>query len=392
MIYRKFKADYLFTGTAMLGADSVLITKTDGEVVEIINKKDAGEDIKIYKGIITPGFINAHCHLELSHMKGLIPEKTGLVDFVFKVVEERHFPEEEILDAIDKAEQEMLQSGIVAVGDICNNLFSLPQKLKHHLDYYNFIEVSGWLPALSKVRWEKTKNVYDAFLEKTAFTSLVPHSPYSVSDDLWEHITPFLKNKVTCIHNQETSFEDELFLQGTGDFVRMYKMMNIDNSFFSPTKKSSLQTFFHRLAKAASLILVHNTFTSQADISYVKNNRPAIELLSFCLCTNANLYIENTLPPVEMLIKNNCFIILGTDSLAGNRSLNILDEMKTIHQYFPHINVSTMLQWATINGARALQMDKTLGSFEKGKKAGVVLIENVEGLKLKQNSTSKRIV
>ena len=93
-----------------------------------------------------------------------------------------------------------------------------------------------------------------------------------------------------------------------------------------------------------------------------------------------------------MLIKNDCFIILGTDSLASNRGLNILDEMKTIQQNFPHINVSTMLQWATINGAKALQMDKNLGSFEKGKKPGVVLIENAEGLKLKQNSTSKRIV
>jgi imidazolonepropionase-like amidohydrolase len=93
-----------------------------------------------------------------------------------------------------------------------------------------------------------------------------------------------------------------------------------------------------------------------------------------------------------MLIKNNCFIILGTDSLAGNRGLNILDEMKTIYKNFPHISVSTMLQWATINGAMALQIDNILGSFEKGKKPGVVLIENVEGLQLNQNSTSKRLV
>ncbi len=89
----------------MLDADCVLITTTNGEVIEITNEKDAGDDIKIYKGIITPGFINAHCHLELSHMKGLIPEKTGLVDFVFKVVNERHSPEEEIFEAINKAEK-----------------------------------------------------------------------------------------------------------------------------------------------------------------------------------------------------------------------------------------------------------------------------------------------
>ncbi len=171
----------------------------------------------------------------------------------------------------------------------------------------------------------------------------------------------------------------------------MYKMMNIDNSFYSPSKKSSLQTYFNKFLKAASLILVHNTFISQGDISYVKDNRQGIELVSFCLCPNANLYIENILPPVEMLIKNNCSIVLGTDSLAGNRSLNILNEMKTIQQYFPHINMSIMLKWATLNGARALHMDKTYGSFEKRKTPGVVLIENVQDLRLTHKSTSKRI-
>lgn len=95
----------------------------------------------------------------------------------------------------------------------------------------------------------------------------------------------------------------------------------------------------------------------------------------FCLCINANQYIENALPPIEMLRKNNCTIVLGTDSLASNWSLNILDEIKTIKQNFPAIALEEMLQWATINGAKALQMENDLGSFEKGKKPGVVLID-----------------
>jgi hypothetical protein len=82
-------------------------------------------------------------------MKGLIPEKTGLVDFVFKVVNERHFGEDEILDAIANAEDEMFSNGIVAVGDICNNTITLSQKLKGRLAYYNFIEVFGWSPQVA---------------------------------------------------------------------------------------------------------------------------------------------------------------------------------------------------------------------------------------------------
>src|SRR5690348_16599701 len=106
MSYLKFIADHLFTGTEMLDSNAVLITDKKGEVKNIVSKENAGEDVQYFKGILSPGFVNCHCHLELSHMKGLIPEKTGLVDFVFKVVTERHFDEEEILDAIAKAEDE----------------------------------------------------------------------------------------------------------------------------------------------------------------------------------------------------------------------------------------------------------------------------------------------
>lgn len=92
-----------------------------------------------------------------------------------------------------------------------------------------------------------------------------------------------------------------------------------------------------------------------------------------------------------MLIKNNCNIVLGTDSIASNWSLNLLDEMKTIQKKLPDISLEKILQWATYNGATALLMDD-LGSFEKGKIPGIVLIENVENLQLKKTSTAKRIL
>lgn len=380
----------------MLGSDKILIAKNSGEVEEIIDEHLACEDVETFKGILCPGFINCHCHLELSHMKGLIPEKTGLVDFVYKVVNERHFAEEEILNAIATAEDEMFANGIVAVGDICNNLLTLPLKQKKRLAYYNFIEASGWLPTISQIRFERSLNLYKEFsIHNSQFlshNSIVPHAPYSVSDELWKLITPYFENKTVSIHNQETLFEDELFLHGSGDFIRMYELMKIDNTHHQPTKKSSLESYFSKLSKAASVILVHNTFTKETDIKFAMENKAKDQILSFCICINANLYIENALPPIELLRKNNCNIILGTDSLASNWSLNILDEMKTIQKKIPGITLEKMLQWATQNGAKALQMDKDVGSFEKGKNPGVILIENVDDIKLTQETTSKRIL
>lgn len=354
--------------------DHVLITDEAGIVQDIVAALDAGDDVQKLDGILSPGFINCHCHLELSHMKGLIPEGKGLVDFVFAVVTQRHFPEEQILEAIDSAEQEMLQNGIVAVGDICNNLLTLPQKEQHNLHYYNFVEASGWLPNIAQLRFDRSKVYYDVFSGEFP-TSFVPHAPYSVSHELWELITPFFRNKVACIHNQETAFEDELFLSNSGDFMRMYEMMKLDTSHHKPSGKSSLQTYFNRLEAAEHVVLVHNTFTKEEDVLFVKAQRPADEV-SFCLCANANQYIERSLPPVDMLRKHGCNIVLGTDSLASNWSLSIVDEMKTIRKNFPAIPVEEMLTWATINGANALHMTNKLGSFEKGKQPGVVLMSD----------------
>jgi len=386
----------------MLGADTVLITDEQGKIEDLVNVKEAGDDIQQLTGILSPGFINCHCHLELSHMKGLVPEQTGLVDFVLKVVNERHFPEEEILDAIAKAEDEMLANGIVAVGDICNNTLTLHQKKLQRLAYYNFIEVSGWLPAVAQTRFERSLRYYHSFKQlhpanggtnSKLQTALSPHAPYSVSDELWQLMSPYFENNTVTIHNQETNFEDDLFTKGKGDFTRMYGMMNMDTSFFKPTGKSSLQSYLHKLAKAKRVLLVHNTFTKEEDVAFASLESGVWSLeLFFCLCVNANQYIEQAVPPVDMFCKNNCQLVIGTDSLASNWSLSVMDELKTITKHFPDIPLSELLQWATVNGARALQMDEVLGSFEKGKQPGVLLIEQLEKNKINEGSTVKRIM
>jgi cytosine/adenosine deaminase-related metal-dependent hydrolase len=390
MRYRKFKADYLFNGKNFLD-DKVLIISENGSVEDIVDIAEAGEDISFYEGIISPGFINAHCHLELSHLQNMIPERTGLIDFVLAVVSQRHFSEEKILDAIKNGEKEMVKNGIVAVGDISNNSLTISQKQKNNISYYNFVETTGWLPQIADARFEKSYSFYQEYLNNGLKSSIVPHAPYSVSDNLWEKIIPLFPGKTVTIHNQETADEDLFFLEAAGNFTKMYKMMNIDNSFYKARKIRSVESYFHKFSSAESVILVHNTFTRREDLDFIQKNK-SDQLISFCLCPNANLYIENALPPVNLFLENDCNIILGTDSLASNHQLNILEEIKTIVKNFPGIKTESLLQWATINGAMALQMDKELGSFEKGKTPGVVLIENVEDGKITERSGIKNLL
>lgn len=383
MAYFKFQGEGLFTGRQLLPADQVLITSGKGVIEAIVPEKEAGEGVQQLSGIVCPGFVNTHCHLELSHMKGLLPEKTGLVGFVTGVMQQRHFEQEKIQEAIAAAESEMLENGIVAVGDICNTPHTTAQKAHKNIQYHNFIEVSGFMPQGAAARFEQALKTYALF--DPAHTSLTPHAPYSVSKPLFEMINQHSAGKTVSVHNQETPQENAFFIDGVSEFRDLYSLLGADISFYQPPGCTSLQCWLPEMNLPSSLLLVHNTCISETDIQFAQQRAAGLnQLLYWTLCPNANLYIENMLPPVAALRANNCAITLGTDSLASNWQLSILSELQVLRTHFTEVPLEELLQWATLNGAQALGMQDSLGSFEKGKQPGVLLLhkrlENVKRL------------
>lgn len=380
-MYRKYKPSGIFNGKEILPPGNVLITTTGGIIEAIVPEAEAGDAVQQLSGILSPGFINAHCHLELSHFKGKIPEHTGLVNFAQQVMSRRaENTMEEKLVAMQAAQLEMWQGGIVAVGDICNGTDSIPAKQNSPLYWYNFIETTGFVDAAAQNRLASAEEILRQFREQlSTFNfqfSIVPHAPYSVSKTLFRLINEKTAAQLISIHNQETAAEDELYKNKKGGFLELYQNFGIDISNFVPTGKTSLQSWLPYFTGEQKIISVHNSFTGQDDIDFAKNR------LSYCLCPNANLYIENILPPVELLLKNNCHIVLGTDSYASNHQLSIMAEINTIQKNFPQIPLATVLQWATINGAKTLGIDDVFGSFEKGKKPGLMLVEDGEAKKI----------
>ena len=392
MSYRKFKADYLFDGYKILPSDTVLICDQDGKIEELLCETEVGGEIEKIPGMIIPGLINCHCHLELSHLQGLIPEKQGLVNFVLSVMSLRfqEFPLKN--DAILRAETMMLEEGIVAVGDICNTIDTVSAKQAKRLYYYNFIELSGWAPELARIRYDAGWKLAASFMEMGLDEnriSLSPHAPYSVSDNLWELMNKNFVNKTISIHNQESAAENEFFLSETGDLLRLYKKMNLTASHFQIPRIRSLPYYLPKLREASKILLIHNTYMAEADIMEAREFK---ENLFFCFCPLANLYIENRLPDIPLFLKQKARVVLGTDSLASNHQLSILEEMKTIKKSFPNISTLEMLVWATSNGAKALNLSSTLGEFAKGKKPGIVLIENLSGGEIGTSSKSRRLI
>ena len=392
MGYLKFRADKLFDGYRFLEGDKVLIVDEEGAFSGIVSADEAGDDVQQLSGILTPGLINCHCHLELSHLKNVIPPHTGLIEFLCSVVTKRGFLPEIIQQEIVKAEKEMYDGGIVAVGDIGNTADTVAVKSKSNIRWQNFVEVLSFTDAKAEENFRHYKGVAELLetqLQNSNVkhrTSLVPHAPYSISPKTFQLINEATKGQIISLHNQEHPAENDLYETGTGDYLQFFKIFGIDKSPFPVTGVSSLRSVLPYFNNGQTIFLIHNTSTQEEDIIWANEYAAANGLkLVYCICINANLYIENKVPPIDLLMKHNCHIVLGTDSYSSNWQLSIAKEIEAVHKHFPHVSIETILQWAISSGAKALDWNDGLGSFEKGKKSGLVLMS-------KDFSESKRIL
>ncbi len=373
---RKITADRLYpVSSAPLEKTVVVI---DGEGTVLALEPEAAHDpasVERYSGVLIPGFVNTHCHLELSHMKGAVPTGTGLIPFITDVVTKRNFPPETIADAIERAEEEMLQGGIVAVGDISNTSDTFAVKARGRLRYYTFVEAFDFLQdAGADKAMRDWQGVYEAVPDSAhSRKALVPHAPYSVSATLFRRIAQANAGKkvTVSIHNQETPDENALFLSGTGGFYDFYARFGIDLSTFQPTGRPSIYYALEYLDPGQRTLFVHNTLTTPDDIRTAQRWSPNV---FWATCPNANLYIENRLPNYRYFLEAQARLTIGTDSLTSNWQLSILEEMKTIARYQSYVPFEELLRWATLNGAQALGFEEELGSIEVGKKPGLLLL------------------
>lgn len=374
----KITANIIYDGKGNSLNEKVIVFNHDGVILDVVNKEEAGESsiIKHYTGALCPGFINTHCHLELSHLKNRIEEHTGLDNFVKEIEKQRKATPEEMQEAAIKADEEMLANGIVAVGDISNSDYTFRLKQISKIYYHQFIELFSFHPDKAEQAFQRGVNLYNSFKDNTTDkknVSITPHAPYSASDKLLGLITQHAveNGNIQTIHSQESSDENCFFKNKTGKLFERLTNWGVDVAFWRAPGVSSLKATLPKLSSTNNLLLVHNTFTNEEDIIFAMQKH---QHLFWCLCPNANLYIENNLPPIDLLLKHNCKIALGTDSVASNHQLSVWEEIKTIQKHSPQIPLAQIIQWACNNGAEFLRIDNVMGSIEKNKKPGIVNI------------------
>jgi cytosine/adenosine deaminase-related metal-dependent hydrolase len=366
---RRISAQYLFTQAGKPLKRGVVTVADDGTVT---NVEDTGGDFResagteFYSGIIIPGLVNCHSHLELSHMRGLIPPGAGLNEFVASVRDRRGASPETVIKEAARADREMYEEGVTACGDISNNALTINIKRESAIRYHTFAEVFGLDPAVSDTRMSEALKLVAETEAAQLPVQITPHALYSVSGPLSKMIVKQIHpGSVISLHFLESDDERKMTRRHTEAVMELSGL-------------------------ASHLILVHNTVITREE---------AVTAASagntwFCLCPSSNMYISGKMPPAAMLREVTDRIVAGTDSLASSGHLSMITELRLLQEAAPGIPLEEIIAWGTINGARALKMDSILGSIEPGKRPGLLLVEPVDlvNMRLLPESRVRRLL
>ena len=378
-------ADAIYTPEGWL-EQHVIETDADGKVLSL-RPMLPRENVPHHKGVLVPGFINAHCHLELSHLAGIIEKGLGMVPFILEVVKNRgSFSEKDQIDAITKALQFSYEKGVVGIGDISNDTTTAEPKRQQPVLTHTFIELIGLVPEKADEILENSQKQLQAF--EGLPTTLTLHAPYSVSVPLAQGVSQRSPERMS-IHLWESQAEIDLFRDASGPFINFNERLGLP----LPVAKGKDPAAYisQHIAKDQPVLWVHLTEASSDQLEWLMTAFPNSY---FCLCPRSNVYLHDKLPDVNRFIPFSDRICLGTDSLASNDDLDVWQEALCLTDNFPQLTLHQLVSWLTTQAAHALGMDQILGDFSPGKKPGINLIQVdfSKGEKIHGNTTVEKIL
>ena len=366
--------EYILMPDSSIKSGMAVLTANDGTIQDVLPADDClipDENTFHYCGLLLPGLVNSHCHLELSWSRGLYPEHAGMETFYGAMtgVHSRRPSHKIIMADIQHAIDELQRQGVVAVADISNTDITLVAKMKSDIRFHTFLEVFGSNEAEAKIRFNDLLSLQSVFAEENQSCSLSAHTLMTLSDTLMSLLMTRISSKGLphSIQFLESNEENEYF-----ENKRPIKNVHGNNAVASRFNSAS-EAACKCLPKKSRVMFVHNTF---ADKKTIENILAHFDDPWFCCCPVSNQYITGCLPDVPMITKLTPNILIGTDSLSSNHELNMFAEIDLLLQKFPVLKPETLLTAATLNGARFLGINERFGSIEKNKKPGLVLLEN----------------
>ena len=338
---------------------------------------DSVAGVEFFPGILIPGMINAHCHLELSYLRGAIAEATGFAGFAREIGRVRgNYTTEERLNAASAADSSMWHEGVEAVVDIANDDLIMPIKERSKIEYHTLFEFFGLMT--------QSTETHETTARRYKHSGVTPHSTYSLQDEVFRTVAERGSEPIS-IHFLESDAESALYNR-SGSLWEWYARMGWECDFLNygcPTRRITESVPAER-----PTMLVHGCKATAEDVEMINEHfrTPA----TWVLCPESNRYISGLTPPIAMLREMGAQIAIGTDSLASARHLSMVENMRLLGD----IPLAELLTYATLNGAKALGIADKKGSLEVGKQPGLAVISgvNLHEMRLTEDSISTRII
>lgn len=392
---RRVAASFVYT----LDSDAPIrngFVEYDAEDGRILAVGECGPDEEVRQGAVIPGFVNSHCHIELSHLHGKFRKGTGMAGFIDQINALRDWAGADVKARLTQEWMDkMWKDGVSAMSDISNDDSSFKVKSSHKIYTRTFLEVFGSEPEMCDGVMSDVTKLKETADAEGIDAAPTPHSCYTMSPQLLSaSAAAGLESGYLSYHSQESQEEEDLLISGSGAMYENRKRSGMSTP--PVTGESSLKYFIDRLAAAKPapydehILLVHNVCLKQGDIDAAKR---VMNNVYWAVCPLSNIFIHNALPPIPIMRENGLAITVGTDSLSSNDDLDMVKELVCIKQNFAEVPMNEILVWACLNGARFLSKEDTLGSIAPGKTPGIVFVSNVdEDGSFTSDSRSERLV
>lgn len=377
---------YLDPATFELSRDVILLL-SGGRVAEVIVGGEvsggldglAARTMDLGDALCTPGFVNSHCHLDLSHLHRQVPSGLRFHEWAPAVIAGRMVPPSLIEQGIGDGVRMAVAGGTTSILDISVKGDCAPALARHGLRGVAALEVLGWSGASAERAMQGVDEIIRAQfeLERDRLGSdagagadpvahegvsfgYSPHAPYSTSAELYQHAMgrAFGEGRVCTTHAAESPEEAEFIRAGTGPLRELLARLGVDVAGFAGYGESPLTLLLRDWlapwlhAANPQLVLVHCNYPEAGDWQWLEAAKPSV-----CWCPRSQAYFGHEPWPMARMLEAGVNLVLGTDSLGSNDGLDMLGEIAQAVQTVPDADMTTLFKAATVNGRNALGID-----------------------------------
>jgi cytosine/adenosine deaminase-related metal-dependent hydrolase len=343
-----------------------IITVAAESITAIAPRRQRTADVDLGDAAVLPGLVNAHTHLDLSGLRGAALPKTDFTQWLRRVIQFRRKRSlADVENDIRAGWAQSLACGTTLLGDISAGGLSWTALAAAPLRAVIFYEVLGLPRMRARLAWKQACDWLDHHPPAGSLRpGLSPHAPYSVRRSLFRAAARRARRDdlPLAVHLAETRHEIALLRDRAGpfpDFLREMQVYDPEGLVHDPQEALRL----HRGLR--SFLIVHGNYLDDSRL-------PKGGTVVYCPRTHAAFAHEPH--PFPKLLAAGVRVALGTDSLASNPDLNLLEEARFLHHKYPQLPGETLLRMATLSGAEALGWEHETGSLTPGKSADLVVV------------------